>query len=317
MRGYHHGRLRSIASHVVAAAPPCSTSRAARLPGGDWPDPSAGAAYAAPLPLPLTSDGVPTASLAELRRRQLLAAEAEDYHAAGALKQLIVTLGKRHAAPGLPHDASVEERTAFMFEHGFVVIEDAFSGDRLHRLQTAWKRVQRPLVALWNAAKAEGLGQDGQHRFANGEDLKRHFGLDPPRLFIDVPITGTDSETNPLAEPIPGIKSFFSDALLPDGDPILLDLIDPPTLVPILRSYLGEGVKLCGVQPRTYASDRSLDPHADGYTNWHRDGSTPDGYTRPSPAHDIKVFIYFEDVQENGGCTSVVPGVTSYISKRT
>ena len=37
--------------------------------------------------------------------------------------------------------------------------------------------------------------------------------------------------------------------------------------------------------------------------SWHRDGSTPDAYEKPSPAHDIKVFIYFDDVDEDGGCT--------------
>ena len=41
--------------------------------------------------------------------------------------------------------------------------------------------------------------------------------------------------------------------------------------------------------------------------SWHRDGSTPDAYEKPSPAHDIKVFIYFDDVDEDGGCTSVIP----------
>ena len=47
---------------------------------------------------------------------------------------------------------------------------------------------------------------------------------------------------------------------------MLLDLVDPPQLVPVLEAYLGADVKLCGVQPRTYTTDPELDPEAEGYT---------------------------------------------------
>jgi hypothetical protein len=325
----HHRRLNMVAMHTTCSqVSPILPLQSHRRSGSSTAAPASPCSLAAAaaadayygqqplLPLPLTSAGVPPATLADLRRRQLLAAEAEDYHAAAALKQLARTLGSRsRPPPRLPAGASAQERARYMFEHGFLVIEDAFSGDQLRRLQAAWKRVQQPLVTRWRLAKAAGVGSDGRHHFANGEELMQRFGINPTRLFIDVPIKGVPPGhvVAPLVDgatgkPVPEVRTFFSEAMEPDGDPVLLDLIDPPALVPVLRAYLGEGVKLCGVQPRTYASDHDLDPHARGYTTWHRDGSAPDGFERPSPAHDIKVFIYFEDVAPDGGCTSVVPG---------
>lgn len=236
------------------------------------------------LPLPLTQEGaIPPESLAMLQRHKLAAAEAEDYREAAVLRQLQRSFTPRTAAPALPPCANDADRLSFMREHGYCVIHNCFEGAQLERLCAAWQRVQRPVKTRWMAAKAEGQGVDG-HGFLNAAALMEKYGFAPHRLFVDIPV-----------------ETFFSEALAPEGDDVLLDLIDPPKLTPLLVDYLGASVRLCGVQPRTYSSDRQLDPNADGYTNWHRDGSTPDGFEGPSPAHDIKVFIYFEDVPENGG----------------
>ena len=94
--------------------------------------------------------------------------------------------------------------------------------------------MQQPLKQRWEVAKAEGEGVNG-HQFANGPELMVKHGLSPPRLFVDIPV-----------------EEFFSEASQDDGDDVLLDLIDPPKLTPLLESYLGTDVRLCGVQPRTY-----------------------------------------------------------------
>ena len=211
------------------------------------PSGAAASSFAAPLPLPITADGVPAACLSELAERKMAAAAAEDYREAANLKQMIDVLTPRAAPPSLPPDASAEERTEFLRTYGYVMVE-CFAGEHLRRLQEAWRRAQAPVVAAWNAAKAEGEGIAG-HGFANAEALREKYGITPHRLFVDIPV-----------------ESFFAEALQPAGDPVLLDLVDPPQLVPVLEAYLGADVKLCGVQPRTYTTDPELDPEAEGYT---------------------------------------------------
>ena len=115
-------------------------------------------------------------------------------------------------------------------------------------------------------------------------------------------------------------EDFFAEATDPAGDGILLDLIDHPLIVPVIREYLGPEAQLAGVSPRTYppndtkaaseggAEEEEEEEEEGSYTFWHRDGSKPDGYAHPTDAHDIKVFVNFEDIPLDGGCTAVVPG---------
>jgi hypothetical protein len=242
-------RLRTVADALKAAAAAAAAEEQQPL-----------------FPLPLTEEGaVLQESLEQLEARKLAAADAEDYHEAALLKQVQRSFTPNAAAPSLPSGASDAERLAFMQQHGFCMIEGCFEGPQLERLCAAWRRVQQPIKAQWEAAKAEGEGVSG-HGFANAAALVEKYGPTfQHRLFVDIPV-----------------ETFFSEALEPGGDDVLLDLIDPPKLTTLLVDYLGADVRLCGVQPRTYSSDRQLDPDADGYTSWHRDGSTPDGYEGPS-----------------------------------
>ena len=95
----------------------------------------------------------------------------------------------------------------------------------------------------------------------------------------------------------------------PSGDPVLLDLVDPAPVIPLLKEVLGGDIRMRGVQPRTFPPEDQ-----GGYTAWHRDAAKPDNYPGPSPAHIIKMFFYFFDVPENGGCTAVVPGSHKILS---
>ena len=68
-------------------------------------------------------------------------------------------------------------------------------------------------------------------------------------------------------------EDFFAEAAEPEGDGILLDMIDHPKLLPVVSAYLGDEVQLAGVSPRTYppqsvTEDRGME--AGSYTFWHR-----------------------------------------------
>ena len=64
------------------------------------------------------------------------------------------------------------------------------------------------------------------------------------------------------------LEELFAETV--EGDPVMLDIIDPPRLVPVLEQVIGPEVQLVGIQPRTVPPEENL-----GYTTWHRDGAAP------------------------------------------
>ena len=68
------------------------------------------------------------------------------------------------------------------------------------------------------------------------------------RLFFDIPV-----------------DDFFQEGLQPGGDPVLLELVDPPKLMAVLDKIIGPDLALAGVQPRTVPPETE-----GGYTTWHR-----------------------------------------------
>ena len=230
------------------------------------------------------------------------AAEQKDYARAAQLQQLLHCLTPR-PTPTCAPDATVDEQTAFLHEHGFLTIR-LFEGDELARLQASWRNVHGPAKAEWEAAKLAGEGIQG-HTFANSP-------LSGTTEFAEhgTPVTFRGRLLARRWMDIPA-EDFFAEAAEPEGDGILLDMIDHPKLLPVVSAYLGDEVQLAGVSPRTYppqsvTEDRGME--AGSYTFWHRDGSKPDGFTRPTDAHDLKVFVNFADIPEDGGCTAIVPG---------
>ena len=65
-------------------------------------------------------------------------------------------------------------------------------------------------------------------------------------------------------------QDLFLEALEDGGDPIMLDLLDPPAvLMGTLAGIVGPDIRLCGVQPRTVIPEPPDDQGvAASYTSW-------------------------------------------------
>ncbi len=242
-------------------------------------------------------------ALKELKEQKAAALEREDFARVAQLQETLHCLTPRRSPPQPPpRDAPTEQHVQFVHEHGFTSIQLFEDDEGLVRLQDAWRRVQKPAVHEWEQAKREGVGIRG-HGFANSP-------LPNNLCFAErgTPVTFRGRLLARRWMDIPA-EDFFAEAADPAGDGILLDLIDHPLLVPIIQGYLGPEAQLAGVSPRTYppnltVADRTEDAETEGsYTFWHRDGSKPDGFMQPTDAHDLKVFVHFEDMSPDGGCT--------------
>ncbi len=240
--------------------------------------------------------------LSDLQEQKAAALEREDYSTVTQLHQALRCLTPRSSPPRPPpRGAPTEEHTAFLHEHGFTTIQLFDNDEELDRLKAAWRRVQEPAAREWAEAKLQGVGIRG-HGFENSP-------LPNNLCFAErgTPVTFRGRLLARRWMDIPA-EDFFAEAVDPAGDSILLDLIDHPLLVPLLQAYLGPEVQLAGVSPRTYppndtAPDGNTSCAEGSYTFWHRDGSKPDSFTLPTDAHDIKVFVHFEDISLDGGCT--------------
>jgi hypothetical protein len=228
--------------------------------------------------LPLTVDPSTGAALPreieKLRARQQQAAAAGDYQAALLLEDLLFTVEPR---PKLTLEdcapPTIEGKREFFLRYGFVVVPAVLQGERLTRVQQTWARAQAPSRALWEEAKQAGIlpePLDGIY-FKNlnpyqrpyAPELERFSKLPHGRKFFDFPH-----------------EEFFREAVS-GGDPALLDLVDPPSLVEALCAVCGADhvktddvalsakpampLRCIGIQPRTVPPDGE-----GGYTTWHR-----------------------------------------------
>ena len=277
--------------HVLrASAEPSAGGTALRAVGAAAAEPA--------VVLELGADDV---DLSAIHDRLAAAVATQDFAAAAQLQQALRCLTPAPAplSPAAGTDAAtVAAQKAFMDEHGFLVVP-LYAGDALARLQASWRRVQEPAVREWAAAKRQGVGIKG-HGFANSP-------LGSTQEFCErgTPVTFRGRLLARRWMDIPA-QDFFAESCDAQGDDILLGLVDHPLLVPVLRAYLGDEVQLAGVSPRTYPSHPDDDDEG-SCTFWHRDGSKPDGYTEPTDAHDLKVFVNLADIPADGGCTAVVP----------
>eukprot|EP01043_Picozoa_sp_COSAG02_P051109 COSAG02_NODE_5339_length_4421_cov_1.716104_5_plen_293_part_00 len=228
--------------------------------------------------LPLTVDKSTGVTLPreieKLRARQRQAVAVGDYQAALLLEDLLFSVEPRPAltledcAP-----STLEAKREFFLRNGFVVVPAALQGEVLMRVQQSWARAQAPSRQLWEEAKQVGeLPEplDGIY-FKNlnpyqrpyAPELERFAKLPHGRKFFDFPH-----------------EEFFREAAA-GGDPALLDLVDPPSLVETLCAVCAADhvetddmalnakpsmpLRCIGIQPRTVPPDGE-----GGYTTWHR-----------------------------------------------
>jgi hypothetical protein len=232
------GRMRAVSAHLTPApAARCGSVAVALLVASESSS-----------LLPLRVDAQFHALPEEVQRVQEAiteAAEAQDFRKAAALQDLLHVVEPK---PPLSVDDccpdSPEKCLDFFLREGFVCIRDLFDADQLQRLQHQWRQAQAPIRTLWDEAKLVAgnfIGEDFQ-----AEDRFAH--IPHGRLWFDIPL--------PL---------LFQEAA--DGDPIMLEIIDPPRLVSVLEQVVGPDVRLVGIQPRTVPPEDNQ-----GYTAWHRDG---------------------------------------------
>ena len=76
--------------------------------------------------------------------------------------------------------------------------------------------------------------------------------------------------THHPGQPRAAPQDLFLEALEDGGDPIMLDLLDPPAvLMGTLAGIVGPDIRLCGVQPRTVIPEPPDDQGvAASYTSW-------------------------------------------------
>lgn len=276
-----------------------------------------------PMPLDVKGRGVAPRTLQLVRRRKAEALVAEDYRAAAEMHDLLTVLSPLPRASALTlADASpptLEGQQAFFRRWGFVVLPKVFAGDALARLTRAWRRVQRPAGPAWREKlrmqeevaaefdKTQGPDETAAdfYRRRSEAGLERSIG----RNYYDIP---TPELYRGLLEELKADMSTVPD------DAALLDLLDPPRLIALLRALLGEQLHMFAIQARTYPTSSSvsaggtgLGQNAEelrGYIGWHRDFDGPGHGVSVNPSAVIKVFTFFESVAENGGATTVVPG---------
>lgn len=252
------GRMRAVSAHLTPApAARCGSVAVALLVASESSS-----------LLPLRVDAQFHALPEEVQRVQEAiteAAEAQDFRKAAALQDLLHVVEPK---PPLSVDDccpdSPEKCLDFFLREGFVCIRDLFDADQLQRLQHQWRQAQAPIRTLWDEAKLVAgnfIGEDFQ-----AEDRFAH--IPHGRLWFDIPL--------PL---------LFQEAA--DGDPIMLEIIDPPRLVSVLEQVVGPDVRLVGIQPRTVPPEDNQ-----GYTAWHRDGCvTSLPVSRPETQHLIDLYF--------------------------
>jgi phytanoyl-CoA hydroxylase len=96
---------------------------------------------------------------------------------------------------------------------------------------------------------------------------------------------------------------------LPDllnQDDVFLDLVDHPAWFSVVRVVVGDDVQL------RYIRGGVVQPNTDSGSGWHCDLSGLNGVYLPDSVIMTKLFVYLQDVPENGACLALVPGSHRY-----
>lgn len=225
-----------------------------------------------PLPLDAKGRGVVPTTLARLEQCKRAAAEAEDYRAAAECHDLLTVLSPDGVGGKLTLDdaspPTLDGQQQFFRRFGFVVLPKVFAGENLTRLVGAWRRVQRPAGPVWReklqAQEAEAAAFDKTQRAdESAADFYRRrsaAGKDRAvgRNFFDIPV---DDLFAGLKEEL---QTGPSQQLAPD-DAALLDLLDPPRLIVLLKALLGQQLHMFAIQARTYPASSPVSAGGSGF----------------------------------------------------
>lgn len=249
---------------------------------------SAPAALAAPgavLPrFSLGADGLSAADRAVVEQRLQEAVGAQDYREAASLKNILDAFAPVPHRVGLQEAmevgqaGSLDQQTQFFFDHGFACIPAAVEPKLLARLQAAWMSKSAIMEPLWRQRVGAGATSNPRGKVGRFESRVSARAFDMPTA------------------------DFFSGA---DGR-TLLEVVALPKVVSLLEKVVAPRprLRLCGVQARTVIP-QPIETFG-GYTNWHTDSSSADGWPHP---HEriVKVFLPLFDVTMDGGPSAIVP----------
>lgn len=89
-------------------------------------------------------------------------------------------------------------------------------------------------------------------------------------------------------------------------DDCFLSLVDHPSWLPIVQAIVGDDIQL------RYITGGIIKPSSDAGSGWHCDLSDIKGVYLPDSVIMTKLFVYLEEVPENGACLACVPGSHRY-----
>jgi hypothetical protein len=232
-----------------------------------------------PLPLDVKGKGLAPGVSGLIERRKRAAVEAEDYRAAAECHDLLTVLQPATIGTELTlADASpptLEGQRDFFRKFGFVCLPKVFAGDALDRLVAAWRSVQRPAGPIWReklrvqemaAAEFdqtqrpdESAAEFYRRRSAAGKDRK--IGRNYYDITMEEMFAGLREELRAAAAAAPDAVSNDS----PPKAAALLDLLDPPRLVAVLKALLGDELHMFAIQPRTYPASSPVSAAGSGF----------------------------------------------------
>jgi hypothetical protein len=96
-------------------------------------------------------------------------------------------------------------------------------------------------------------------------------------------------------------SDYFDIPRFIEAHPCLMDLLDNPRVLPLIKLATGGDVVVDQIQGRT------VPPSPDSYTGWHRDGRTPSAQ-HPLHSLSIKAFTFPFNVAPEQAPAAVVPG---------
>jgi ectoine hydroxylase-related dioxygenase (phytanoyl-CoA dioxygenase family) len=99
-------------------------------------------------------------------------------------------------------------------------------------------------------------------------------------------------------------KAYEKKALrdLFNQDDAFVDMVDHPTLLPIVKAVVGDDAQL------RYGVGGVIKPDSDTGSGWHCDLSGIGGVNLPDSVIMTKLFTYLEAVPKDGACLACVPG---------
>lgn len=247
----HPARRRLLRLRAALATAPAAAAVAE-------PPAAVGTAPASLLPLPLDvkERGIEPAALGRITARKDQAIADEDYRVAAEMHDLLTVLQPKPPLEALTvADASpptLAGQIRFFETYGFVVLPKVFAGAALERLVAAWREVQRPVGPVWReqlrvqeevAAEFdktqlpdESAADFYRRRSEAGADRaigRNYYDIATPDLYAALKVQLESGSTDP-------------------GGAALMDLLDPPRLVELLRALLGHDLHMFGIQARTY-----------------------------------------------------------------